>query len=450
MPLNPMLSPDSLPIVPSIAWLGCGVLFFLASIVVVSVLKKMSPKESTRSVLAQSTLFMWRAFKLPFLFFLFGYLVFVVGTASVVYLSKVTSPYEDLILNSVTYIKKITEFLTFFWLILNLLNDGQLHLERWLLKHNKTVPMILLAMINKSFKAAITLLMVSILIPALGFTGQIDEALTKGVRVALILILAWLFVQLLNGMEKLILNQYMKAENTSLYSRTINTQVLLLKKVILIIAGVVTIASILMVFDSVKHLGAGLLTTAGVLSAMGAFASQQSLSRIFAGLQIAFSQTIRLGDTVVIDKEQGVVEEISLSYIVVKLWDLRRLIVPSDYFSNHELRNLSRSSTELLGTIYFYTDYMLPLAPVREKFNEILRESSLWNGEVSNFQVTDIKESSMELRALVSAQDSGTLWDLRCEVREKLMQFIIENYPEYLPKTRNVNAQAQFEHAEEK
>jgi small-conductance mechanosensitive channel len=293
-------------------------------------------------------------------------------------------------------------------------------------------------MLSTSLKAAVLLIMLNILIPALGINGSAEEIFAKLAKVILIGILAWLFVELLNGVEKLILNQYAHDENAAL-TRKVNTQVLLLKKVILILAGVVTLASILMVFDSVKSLGTGLLTTAGVISAIGAFASQQSLGRIFAGLQIAFTQPIRIGDTVIIDGEQGQVEEITLSSIIVKLWDLRRLIVPSDYFTNRGLQNLSRTSSDLLGIVYFYADYQLPLAPVREEFNRILKNSKLWNGQVSNLQVTDIKDSGIELRALVSAKDSSTLWDLRCEVREKLMQYIIEQFPQFLPKTRNIS-----------
>jgi small-conductance mechanosensitive channel len=434
-------SSDALPIVPAMAWLAFSIFIFLTGMIFIGLIKKMSPNQLANNQSASKIVLLFFAdtIKRPFLFFLCGYAIYVAGYGAILYFPKISPGYEKIMLASAIYIKKITEFLAFFWLALNILNKGQIPLETWLLTNNKRTLSILLPMISKSLKAAVILLMLNILIPALGFTGQVNELLDKGAKVALIGILAWLFIEILNGTESLIINQYAYSEKNPLYSRKINTQVLLLKKVILIITAVVTLASILMVFDSVKHLGAGLLTTAGVLSAIGAFASQQSLGRIFAGLQIAFTQPIRIGDTVIIDNEQGQVEEITLSYIVVKLWDLRRLIVPSDYFTNRGLQNLSRTSTDLLGTVFFYTDYMLPLTAVREKFHDILNKSTLWNGQVSNLQVTDMKESCMELRALVSAKDSSTLWDLRCEVREKLMQFIIENYPQCLSKTRNIS-----------
>ncbi len=433
-----ILSPETLPIVPSIVWLVFSLIIFLTSMIFIAVMKKFSPAEHPNSTLKTLFLFLANVIKGPFLFFLFGYATYVAIYGAVLYAPNLPTNYSKLFFNIAVYLRKITEFLAFFWLVINALNKGEIHLESWLIKHNKKIPSILLPMLSTSLKAAMLFLMLNILIPALGITGPANEVFAKLAKVALIGILAWLFVQLLNGIEKLILNQYAYNENNAELSRKINTQVMLLKKVILIIAGVVTLASVLMVFDSVKNLGAGLLTTAGVVSAIGAFASQQSLGRIFSGLQIAFTQPIRIGDTVIIDNEQGQVEEITLSYIVVKLWDLRRLIVPSDYFTNRGLQNLSRTSTDLLGIVYFYADYQLPLTPVREEFNKILKNSTLWNGKVSNFQMTDIKDSGIEMRALVSAKDSSTLWDLRCEVREKLMQFINDNYPQFLPKTRSI------------
>jgi small-conductance mechanosensitive channel len=440
MTFNPQaLSPDTLPIVPSIVWLGFSLVIFITSMIFIAVMKRFQSPENKNSAFKMVLLFLGDVIKKPFLLFLVGYTIFVAISGTVIYTPKLPAHYQVFLLSVAVYIRKITEFLAFFWLVINALNKGEIQLESWLIKNNKKIPSILLPMLSTSLKAALLFLMLNILIPALGIVGPANEVFAKMAKVSLIGILAWLFVELLNGIEKLILNQYAYTEEHADLSRKINTQVLLLKKVILIIVGVVTLASILMVFDSVKNLGAGLLTTAGVISAIGAFASQQSLGRIFSGLQIAFTQPLRIGDTVIIDSEQGTVEEITLSYIVVKLWDLRRLIVPSDYFTNRGLQNLSRTSTDLLGIVYFYADYQLPLAPVRAEFNRILQNSKLWNAKVSNLQMTDIKDYGIELRALVSAKDSSTLWDLRCEVREKLMEFININFPQYLPKTRNIS-----------
>jgi small-conductance mechanosensitive channel len=136
----------------------------------------------------------------------------------------------------------------------------------------------------------------------------------------------------------------------------------------------------------------------------------------------------------VIDKDSGQVEEITLSYVVIKLWDLRRLILPTDHFTNKGVVNLTRNSTELVGAILIYVDYKLQVDVLRKKFYEILEESTLWDKKTSAFQVSDLKEQSVEIRALVSARNSGDLWNLRCEIREKLLSFIVENFPQNLPK----------------
>jgi small-conductance mechanosensitive channel len=241
-----------------------------------------------------------------------------------------------------------------------------------------------------------------------------------------------------NTIQKLIIQHIDIANNSGIKVRAINTQVILLKKIVQAIIIIVTIAAGLMTFDSVRNLGAGLLTTAGVLGAIGAFASQQSLSRLFTGIQLAFTQPIKIGDMVIIENENGLIEEITLSYVVVKLWDLRRLILPTDYFFSKGLQNLTRNSTELLGTIFIYADYTLPIDQVREQFFEYVKSSELWNKNVATFQVTDVKENSLELRGLVSADDAPALWNLRCELREKLIRFIVTTYPNALPLKRNI------------
>ena len=435
---NQILSPGELPIVPSMVWLGFSLILFVVSMLAVAIIKKYAAPTRKQAAVKTVLVFVESVLKKPFILFLSGYALYVLMYGMVIYTPNIASRYTLLFIDCAIYVRKITEFIAFFWALLNLLNQGEIKLENWLTLNNKKLFSILLPMLSNSLKTAVLLLMLNILIPALGINALAEDVLAKVAKVTLIIILTWLVVRLLDGVEKLILNQYAQDENAIL-TRKINTQVLLLKKVILILVCVVSLAAILMAFDSVKSLGTGLLTTAGVISAIGAFASQQSLGRIFAGLQIAFSQPIRIGDTVIIDNEQGQVEEITLSYIVIKLWDFRRLILPSDYFTNRSLQNLSRTSSELLGSVIFYADYQLPLAPVRAEFTKILAASSLWNGQVSNFQVTDIKDNGMELRALVSARDSGTLWDLRCEIREKLMHFITVNYPHCLPKGRSIS-----------
>jgi len=325
-----------------------------------------------------------------------------------------------------------------FWGLQNLLNHGKKRLYHWLLKKHQEIFYILLKMISNSLQAIVYLIILNIIIIQSGLTGLSAEFSQKTMHLILIMSVGWIFIQILNGVEQLLIsNTTSSAENVQ-GNRKITTQVKILKKVFLSISITVTIAAMLMVFDSVRSIGAGLLTTAGIIGAAGAFASQRSLSGLFAGLNLAFTQPIRIGDTVVIDNESGLVEEITLSYVVIKLWDLRRLILPNEYFTSKGVLNLTRNSTELVGAVIFYVDYTLNIDILRQKFNEMLAESDLWDKKSSAFQVTDLKEQSVQIRALVSAENSSNLWNLRCEIREKLLTFIVENFPSSLPKTRQI------------
>jgi small-conductance mechanosensitive channel len=260
----------------------------------------------------------------------------------------------------------------------------------------------------------------------------------NSIRILMIILFGWLFIQTVNSLEKFIIYQYDSKDTAAIMHRKVKTQVTILKRIFLSIGIIVMVSSILLVFDNVRKLGAGLLTTAGIISAVGAFASQQSLSRIFAGLQIAFTQSVRIGDTVIVDGEFGEIEEVTLSNVVVKLWDLKRLILPTDYLTTRGFQNLTRTSTQLLGTIFLFVDYTIPIYAVREEFHKLVAQSKNWDQGVAVFHVTEMKEAVVELRGVVSAADVSKLWDLRCEIREKLLEFIVHHYSDRLPMTRSL------------
>jgi small-conductance mechanosensitive channel len=329
-----------------------------------------------------------------------------------------------------------TFLVTLFWLIWQILSNLQtlIHTRTKLEKHPWFT--FLFSLMSNGIRAALILLVANLLIPWLGLTPFLQTILEKASRILLIATFGWIFFHIVNGGAKIILSQYGVEHANEPSVRKVRTQVIILKRVVLTIVGVMTCGAILLVFDSVKHLGAGLLTTAGVIGAVGAFASQHSLSRLAAGLQMAFTQPIRIGDTVTIDNELGVIEEISLSYVVIKLWDLRRLILPIDYLNTKGFHNLSRTSTQLLDSVFLYVDFTFPVEPIRKKFFELIEQSSFWDHQIKALHVTAITDSSMELRALMSAKDSATLWELRCEMREKLVDFIVKNYSDYLPTQR--------------
>jgi small-conductance mechanosensitive channel len=185
-----------------------------------------------------------------------------------------------------------------------------------------------------------------------------------------------------------------------------------------------------------RKLGAGLLTGVGIGGIIIGFAAQRSLSNLLAGFQIAFTQPIRIDDVVIVENEYGRIEEITLTYVVVKIWDERRMILPINYFIEKPFQNWTRTTTELLGTVFLYADYTLPIEPLRNELNRLVKESPLWNGKAVGLVVTDAKERTIEIRATVSANNSGALFDLRCYVRENLLQFLTKQYGDHLPKVR--------------
>ena len=195
-------------------------------------------------------------------------------------------------------------------------------------------------------------------------------------------------------------------------------------------------AAMLMTFNQVRQVGVSILASAGIVGIVIGFAAQRSLGNLIAGIQIAITQPIRLDDVVIVEGEWGRIEEITLTYVVVGIWDQRRLIVPINYFIEKPFQNWTRTTAQLLGTVYLYADYTLPVERVREELHRILEASDLWDRRTWGLVVTNTSERTVELRALMSSQDSSSAWDLRCRVREKLLEFLQKNFPESLPRTR--------------
>lgn len=202
-----------------------------------------------------------------------------------------------------------------------------------------------------------------------------------------------------------------------------------IRKVIIALVIVISLAIILLSFESMQKIGAGLLTGVGVGGIIIGFAAQKSLGNLLAGFQIAFTQPIRMDDVLVVEGEWGKLEEINLTYVVVNIWDKRRLVLPITYFIEKPFQNWTRTSAEILGTVFIYTDFKVPVQKLREKLTDLLTGHPLWDGKVNVLQVTDLKEQTIELRCLMSCRNSGQAFDLRCYVREEMI-----NYPKILPR----------------
>jgi small-conductance mechanosensitive channel len=223
-----------------------------------------------------------------------------------------------------------------------------------------------------------------------------------------------------------------------LRSRALYTEVTSLRKAIVVVLGFLTVATAMIFCAPLRHIGTSLLASAGIITVLAGVVVQRSLGQFFAGFQLALTQPILLDDVVVVEGQFGKVEEITLAYVVVHLWDQRRLVVPISYFLEKPFENWTRRSGELLGTVFLYFDYHLPVNELREEFDRYIEAHPAWDKRKKSLVITDAKETSMQLRALVSAADPDKLWDLRCDVREALITYVQEKHPAHLVKTRLV------------
>lgn len=256
--------------------------------------------------------------------------------------------------------------------------------------------------------------------------------------VLLIVSLAWMLIAGIRTAKRIFLEQFDTTKEDNLRSRKFQTQFNILERILVFLIIIISVGLILMLFEDVRRIGISLFASAGIAGIIIGFAAQRIIVTVIAGIQIAITQPIRLDDVVVIEGEWGKIEEITLTYVVVHIWDKRRLIVPTTFFFEKPFQNWTRTTSEILGTVFIYTDYNVPFDALRNELTRLLESSPLWDRKVNVLQVTDAKERTVEIRALMSSKDSGTAWDLRVFVRENLIKFLQKNYPDSLPKTRVV------------
>lgn len=254
-----------------------------------------------------------------------------------------------------------------------------------------------------------------------------------------ILILAcasWILIEMVIIIKNRLLLKYDISSEDNLESRKLHTQINLLEKVIVFIILLTTLGLMMLSIESIRELGIGIFASAGVISIIVGLSAQKIFGAVLAGIQIAITQPFRIDDAVLVENEWGWIEEINLTYIVVRIWDKRRLVLPSSYFLEKPFQNWTRNTADIIGTVFLYTDYTLPVEALRVEVSRLLKDNELWDEKVNVVQVTDSLSHYMEIRILVSAKNSPTAWDLRVFIREKMIEFIQKNYPESLPKTR--------------
>ncbi len=255
-------------------------------------------------------------------------------------------------------------------------------------------------------------------------------------KIAIILLATWLAARLLLALEDIVTRQLGIDKADNLRARTVQTQLRVLRRVAVVVVFLLGTIGMLLSIDGFRQFGTSLLASAGIASVVLGLAAQRMLSNLLAGFQVGFTQPIRLDDVLVVEGEWGKVEEITLTYVVVAIWDQRRLVLPISYFLEKPFQNWTRTTAELLGTVYIRADYTLDVPALREALEGFAAESEYYDGRVCRLHVTDAGERSMELRALVSARNSGDAWELRCEIREKLIRYLQEKHPDALPMVR--------------
>ena len=295
-------------------------------------------------------------------------------------------------------------------------------------------------LIVKHFRRPVRWIMVVVAVrlslDPLGLPEGLKDSTKTVFGIALIALVSWLLIRITFLLSDIIVLRFKVEVKDNLRARKIHTQLRVLRRIIVILIVIIASASILMTFPKVRQLGTAILASAGIIGIVVGLAAQKTIGTFIAGLQIAFTQPIRLDDVVIVEGEWGRIEEITLTYVVVRIWDLRRLIVPITYFIERPFQNWTRVSADILGTVFLYVDHTVPIAAIREELQRVLKDSEKWDRKVCVLQVTNTSERTVEVRALMSAEDASLAWDLRCHVREKLVEFIRTNYPHALPRLR--------------
>jgi small-conductance mechanosensitive channel len=330
-----------------------------------------------------------------------------------------------------------------------LLHAALLWLARRFMGERQTFLRTVLAATMGPTRLGLLLIALAIALPTTPLAGETADILARLLGLVTICLLGWVALTALHIGADLYLRRFRLDLADNLLARKHVTQVRVFERVLEVVIVLVTIGFALMTFDAVRQYGVTLFASAGVAGIIAGLAARPVLSNFFAGVQLAVAQPIRIDDAVIVENESGTIEEITFSYVVVKLWDLRRMVVPLSYFIEKPFQNWTRTGGELIGTVFLYVDHTAPIETIRKKLTEIVGQSNLWNGKVASLQVSDCKETTIELRALVSADNASTLWDLRCDVREKLIDFLQREYPTALPRRRYEAAESVLEKADE-
>lgn len=284
-------------------------------------------------------------------------------------------------------------------------------------------------------RALLTFLAVGAVLPAADFPPKLMEVLRRLTSIGGIASFAFVLARGADLVAEVAL-KLLTPDPATLRARKLSTQITVFRRLFYVVVALIAIPTALMTFERFRELGTSILASAGLLGVVVGFASQKTLGLVISGMQIAIAQPIRMGDLVVVEGEFGRIDEITFTYVVVRLWDQRRLVLPISYFNEKPFQNWTRDGQEISGAVLLHVDFLADVEAIREEFLRVLKGSPLWDGRLGVLQVTEAGERVLQLRGLVSAASASELWDLRCEVREKLVRFVATHCPEAAPLNR--------------
>jgi small-conductance mechanosensitive channel len=293
-----------------------------------------------------------------------------------------------------------------------------------------------LRLANQPTRALFVILALFLVLPVLPIPLEMKSSLERVLALTFTAAMGWLAFKLTWLINDMAAARYDVTAPDNLVAREITTRVAVMQRILAASIVVITVCLILMSIPSIRQIGVTLFASAGIAGIVAGLAARPALTNLIAGIQLALTQPIRIDDVVIVEGEWGWIEEIRVTFVVVRIWDLRRLVVPLSYFIEKPFQNWTRTKADILGTVFLYVDYGVPVQRVRDELHRILKMNDLWDGQVWGLQVTNATESAIELRALMGARNSGDAWDLRCHVREQLIEFLHREYPESLPRLR--------------
>ena len=308
--------------------------------------------------------------------------------------------------------------------------------DRLLRRRKSGIAAAFVARIRWPTRLILIAFLVTAILPTLPIAAEISLLLRRIASLSLIAMVGWMVISVVSLAGDIIARRYNIEIADNLAARRVQTQLRVLTRSINLVALVVTVSIMLMTIPEVREFGVSLFASAGVAGLAVGLAARPTLANLIAGLQIALAQPIRIDDVVIVEKEWGRIEEITSTYVVVRIWDERRLVVPLSYFIEKPFQNWTRRTAELIGEVTWYLDYTAPIDAMRKKLDEFVRASKSWDRKTALIQVTGSERNTIEVRALVSAANSGANWDLRCEVREKMIEYLREHHPHCLPRVR--------------